>query len=70
MIGNVSKRSQRLRGELGAFVQQYARKKNPRNDPNDRRYSREVERQVKQMDPQELDELLHGDGDHQDNGSP
>ena len=57
----MSKRRQRLRGELGSFVQQYGRKKYPGIDPNDRRYSREVEQQVKQMDPRELDELLHGD---------
>ena len=56
----VSKRRQRLRGELGSFVQQYARKP---GRPNDRRYSREVEQHVKQMDPRELDELLHGDDD-------
>lgn len=57
----MSKRTQRLRGELGSFVHQYRRKKNPGIDPNDRRYSREIEQQVKQMDPRELDELLHGD---------
>lgn len=62
----MSKRRQRLRGELGSFVQQYARKKNPGIDPNDRRYSREAEQQVKQMDARELDELLHGDEDSDD----
>ena len=66
----VSKRRQRLRGELGSFVQQYARKKNPGIDPNDRRYSREVEQHVKQMDPRELDELLHGDDDSDEDVGP
>lgn len=66
MIDDMSNRRNRLRAELGSFVQQYGRKKNPGIDPNDRRYSREVERQVKQMDPLELDELLHGDDDADD----
>ena len=58
----VNKRSRRLQGEIGSFVRQYGRKKN-QNDPNDRRYDREVERFVKQMPPEELDELMHGDVD-------
>ena len=62
MIRSMAKRRQRLQGELGAFVRQYGRKKN-RNDPNDRRYDRQTERLVKQMDPRELDDLLHGDSD-------
>lgn len=65
----MSKRRQRLRDELGSFVQQYGRKKNPGIDPNDRRYSREIEKQVKQMDPRELDELLHRDEDSDDDVS-
>ena len=52
----------RLTGELGTFMRQYGRKKDPHHDPNDRGYDRELERLVKQMDPAELDELLHGDG--------
>jgi hypothetical protein len=50
-------------GEVGAFMRSYQRKKHPGRDPNDRGYSREVERLVKNMDPADLDELLHGDGD-------
>ena len=68
MIFGVSKRTERLRGKLGSFVSQYGRKKN-QNDPNDRRYSREVEQLVKQMDPRELDELLHGDEPDDEAGS-
>jgi hypothetical protein len=63
IIGTVSQRRQRLQGELGAFMRQYGRKKHPRHDPNDRGYDRGVERQIKDMDPRELDELLHGDTD-------
>jgi hypothetical protein len=65
MITDVSKRTQRLDGELGSFIQQYGRKKN-QNDPNDRRYSREIEQLVKQMDPRELDALLHGNDEPED----
>lgn len=32
-------------------------------DPNDRRYSRKVEQALKRLSPEELDELLRGDGD-------
>jgi hypothetical protein len=66
MIRDVSKRRERLRWELGPFIQQYGRKKYPGIDPNDRHYSREIEREVKRMDPRELDELLHGDDDLDD----
>jgi hypothetical protein len=51
-----------LQGEIGAFVRQYGRKKN-QNDPNDRRYDREIEQLVKHMSPEELDALMHGDVD-------
>lgn len=54
---------QRLQGELGTFMRQYSRKKHPGHDPNDRGYDRQIEQQMKQMDPRELDELLHGDSD-------
>ena len=60
---NVSKRRQRLEGRIGTFIRQYARKRHPRHDPNDRRYNREVEAMVKRMDPQELDALLRDEGD-------
>lgn len=44
-------------------MRQYARKKHPRHDPNDRAYDRQVERRVKGMHALELDELLHGERD-------
>ncbi len=55
--------------ELTQFVDQYGRKKRPGGGvPNDRKYDRKIESTVKRMDPQELDELLRGDGP--DDSSP
>jgi hypothetical protein len=51
----------RLEGEIGAFVRQYARRKHAGHDPNDRRYDRELERTIKHMDPRELDLLMRGE---------
>ena len=46
------------------FVQQYARKAQKGQDPNDRRYDRSLEAQARRMRPEELDALLrHGDED-------
>lgn len=59
----MSKRTRRLKGEIGAFVQQYARKHYPNHDPNDRRYFREVEKIVRRMRPEDLDALMHDDPD-------
>jgi hypothetical protein len=53
----MSKRKQRLEGEIGAFIRQYARKRHPGMDPNDRRYDREIERMIRHMKPEELDDL-------------
>lgn len=54
----ISKRKKRLEGEIGAFIRQYARKRHPGMDPNDRRYDREIERKIRQMKPEELDALM------------
>jgi hypothetical protein len=42
-------------------MRQYGRKAHPGHDPNDRGYDRKMEHLVKHMDPEELDDLLHGD---------
>ena len=59
----MSKRRQRLEGEIGAFIRQYARKRYPGMDPNDRRYDREIERMIRHMKPEELDELMRAGED-------
>jgi hypothetical protein len=45
------------------FVNQYGRKAQKGIEPNDRRYSRKVERQLKGMKPESLDRLLRDDED-------
>jgi len=48
---------------LGAFFRQYSRKKHAGQDPNDRGYDRKIEKNLKNMDPVELDALLRGEED-------
>jgi hypothetical protein len=43
------------------FVQQYGRKAQRGAEPNDRRYSRDVEKALKQLKPEELDLLMRDD---------
>lgn len=57
------KRKDKLQGDVGAFLKQYQRKAYPTHDPNDRHYSRDVERKVKSMNPRELCELMSGEGE-------
>lgn len=64
--GLMSRRRERLEGQLGSFMRQYGRKKHPGHDPNDRKYDRELAHLVKTMDPAELDELLRGEAEDQD----
>ena len=54
-------RRQRLQNQIAVFVRQYERKSSPGYDPNDRGYDRNVERRVKRMKPEDLDDLLHGE---------
>jgi hypothetical protein len=49
---------------LQKFIQQYGRKTQKGGlDPNDRHYSEDIERLIKQMSPKELDRLLREDED-------
>jgi hypothetical protein len=43
------------------FVKQYGRKVQKGIEPNDRTYDRKVEKTVKRMKPERLDELLRDD---------
>jgi hypothetical protein len=54
------KKKEELRAKLVAFMQQYRRKKRQGSgEPNDRNYDRELERRVKRMKVEDLDELLN-----------
>lgn len=44
-------------------MQQYTRKSQRGQEPNDRQYSRKIEAKIKRMKPEELDELLNGEQD-------
>ncbi len=48
---------------VSIFVQQYGRKAQRGVEPNDRRYSRELEMSLKQLRPAELDWLMRDDED-------
>jgi len=56
----MSKRKNKISGELGVFLQQYARKAHAGLDPNDRTYDRELEKKIKAMSAEELGELMAG----------
>jgi len=55
----MNKRKKELKSKMGVFIQQYARKKQKRQEPNDRTYDRDVERRIKKLKPMEFDELLY-----------
>jgi len=57
----MSKRKKRLASERPAFLDQYRRPSDPHSDPNDRRYSREVEEKVQRMRASEFAELAESD---------
>lgn len=53
-----------LRQHLPEFIREYGRTSRRGGlDPNDRHYDRQLEREIKRMDPRELDRLLRDDED-------
>lgn len=56
-----TRRKHLLAAKLGSFVQQYGRKAQKGVEPNDRRYSGEIEELMKHLPPEELSALLSGD---------
>ena len=56
-----SKREKLLETKLGEFVQKYKRKAHAGHDPNDRSYDREIEQKIKNMSPEEFNNLLYGE---------
>jgi uncharacterized protein (TIGR02996 family) len=55
--GRRRSRREGLAAAVAIFLQQYARKTKNTPDPNDRRYSRQVEKLVLRMRPEDLDQL-------------
>jgi hypothetical protein len=52
---------EQLSGELSAFVRLYARRAQRGAEPNDRRYDRKLEKQMKRLRPEQLSNLLNPD---------
>ena len=59
----MKKRTEDLASRLGRFMKEYRRKKRRGWDPNDRHYDRRVERILQRLSPEELDRVLHDDGE-------
>lgn len=58
----MNRRKQKMAAQVGEFMRQYQRKaQGGKNEPNDRQYSRKLERKLRRLRPEELDELLHGE---------
>ena len=47
--------------DVGLFLRQYGRKAHHGHDPNDRRYSRDVEKKIRGMKAEEVDRLIRGE---------
>jgi hypothetical protein len=57
------KRIKMLELQIGTFIKQYARKKHAGHDPNDRSYDRNIEKKIKNMNPEELSHIINEDED-------
>jgi hypothetical protein len=62
---NVDEKRALKAASLQLFVKAYGRKAQKRVEPNDRKYSREIEQIAKRLPPDELDALLR-DGEQDD----
>lgn len=51
--------SDQLSDDLERFVRQYERRAQKGVEPNDRRYDRKIEKQMKRLRPEELSALLY-----------
>ncbi len=60
---STNRKRARLAGELGCFLQMYARKAHAGHNPNDRRYDKKVENAMRRLRAEELSALISGDGD-------
>lgn len=56
---NAAQRRDLKAASVQLFAKEYARKAQRGCEPNDRKYDRDVEQQVKHMKPEELYRLLH-----------
>lgn len=61
-----SNRKKRFESQVGSFIQAYQRKAQKGKEPNDRSYDIKFEKIIKKLSPEELNELLHGEGKGED----
>ncbi|SEB82730.1 hypothetical protein SAMN05443244_1942 [Terriglobus roseus] len=54
-------RANRIASKWNHFIQQYTRRAQRGQEPNDRGYDRKVEQTLRRMKPEAVDELLNGD---------
>jgi hypothetical protein len=57
----MSHRKQKIATQIGGFMRKYQRKaQGGGTEPNDRQYSRKLEKKFKRLRPEEFDELVNG----------
>ena len=62
----MSRRKKKMAAQIGEFMRQYQRKsEGGRNEPNDRQYSRKLERKLKRLRPEEFDDMIHGSSEEE-----
>jgi hypothetical protein len=59
----MAKKRKLTEAEIATFMRQYGRKRPRSGEPNDRRYSHDIQERLRHMDPEEIDALLHGQDD-------
>jgi hypothetical protein len=59
-VRSASKRKkERLANCIGAFLQQYRRRSQKGQEPNDRSYDRAIERLLPKLKPEDVDAIIH-----------
>ena len=67
IVRSASKREkQTIAKRIGAFLQQYRRRSQKGQEPNDRGYDREIERFIRKLKPEDVDEIINGRLDEDD----
>ena len=61
--GGSMARKKNISNELGTFLRQYGRRAQKGREPNDRAYDRDIEKQLRRTKPEDLDRMMHGEGD-------
>jgi hypothetical protein len=64
----MSRRKQKLTGDVASFLRQYQRKRKNTPDPNDRGYDRELEKKLQRMKPEDVAELMFGEENAAESG--